>query len=108
MSGLVVSQIDGGLGRKIERPLSLLYPLDKRRKYIVLKFFLVADEVVIYKKDPLPPAKRIYLLKFRDYLPTGLCPWDTAVKRRNVTKFTVKGTSPGILDVHGGILLHIY
>ena len=75
---LVIRQIDGSLGRKVEWVFFYLHPGDEWGQYLRLQLCLVADEVVIDEEDSAFPSQGQEFIQFRYYLVGFLCSGYTA------------------------------
>src|SRR5208337_3074325 len=91
---LVVGKIDGRLGREVKRMFFSVHPPDNRRQYLLLQLFLIADEVVVHKEHPAPPAKLVEFLQFPNDLLTAFSPGDPAVEGGDVAEFALERAPP--------------
>ena len=104
---LVVGKVDRHLGIELEGMLALLHPGDDGGQHLLLELPLVPDEVVVHDEDAAAPAPEVQRLELGNDLRRALGPRHPAVEHRDVAEVAVKGAAAGILDVHGGVVLHV-
>ena len=104
----VVSQVDGRLGIKIKGVLFPVHPVGYGGKDLLFQLPFVADEVVVDKEDRSAPPPKMQAVQFSDQLFPRLAPRPSPEQRCDVAELAVKGASPAILDIHGGIIPDLY
>ncbi len=104
---LVIGEVDGRLGIEPERVMPRLLPTDQRRQQVLAQPALVADEIVIDKKNRTAPTGCDQGVKFGDYLRSGLCAAAAAELGGDVAELAVEGTTARILHAHRAVVTHV-
>jgi hypothetical protein len=103
---VVVGEVHGGLGRELERPVSLLEPRLEVGEEL-LRELLVADEVVVYEIDVTSIAEVVERLQLLQHLLRRLRPRHAAVELDDVAEFALKGAAAAPLHRHVEIVFEL-
>ena len=104
---LVVGKVDRHLGIEFEGMLAPFHPGNDGGQHFLLELSFVPDEVVVHDEDAAPPAPEVERVELGHDLCRILGPRQPAVEHRDVAEVAGKGAAAGILDVHGGVVLHV-